>query len=158
MERLAPFVGEWSLPRGGRTVFEWLPGRRFLVQRWEVPDPGVPDGIAIIGFDRGRGSYLQHRFDSRGVVQVYEMGFDDRGWTLRRESADFSPLEFVQRFTAGSARTAGPSPAAGNAAMMGRTGSTTSTSRTRGSRDLARGQAASARPDQWSNRSPCEPP
>ncbi|MGH2992653.1 MAG: hypothetical protein ACRDL1_03860 [Solirubrobacterales bacterium] len=35
-------------------MFEWLPGERFLVQHWEVPHPDAPDGIAIIGFDRGR--------------------------------------------------------------------------------------------------------
>jgi hypothetical protein len=98
MGRLEPFVGEWRLPGGGRTVFEWLPGGRFLVQRWEVPLPEVPDGIAIIGFDRDRGTYLQHYFDSRGVARVYEMGFADGVWTLRRESADFSPLDFSQRF------------------------------------------------------------
>jgi hypothetical protein len=45
-------VGEWSVatsltpnpadaPRA-RTTFEWLPGRRFLVQRWEVDLPGGP--------------------------------------------------------------------------------------------------------------------
>lgn len=98
MERLAPYVGEWRLPMGGRTVFEWLPGGRLLVQRWEVPDPAVPDGIAIIGFDPGRGAYRQHYFDSRGVARVYDMHFDDGVWTLRREPADFSPLDFRQRF------------------------------------------------------------
>ncbi len=68
------------------------------MQRWEVPDPAIPDGIAIIGFDPDRGTYLQHYFDSRGVARLYEMGFDDEVWTLRRESADFSPLDFAQRF------------------------------------------------------------
>lgn len=68
-------------------------GGRFLAQRWEVPDPAAPDGIAIVGLDRGRGSYLQHYFDLRGVARVYEMGFDNGIWTLRRESADFSPLD-----------------------------------------------------------------
>ena len=99
MEHLEPFVGEWSLPGDGRTVFEWLPGGQFLVQRWEVPIPDVPDGIAIIGLDRSRRTYLQHYFDSRGVARVYEMGFAGGVWTLRRESADFSPLDFAQRFT-----------------------------------------------------------
>jgi hypothetical protein len=47
VEGLDAFIGEWSMqaafpmapPTGilGRTVFEWLPGERFLVQRWEVP-------------------------------------------------------------------------------------------------------------------------
>jgi hypothetical protein len=66
---LEPLLGEWSMdavfsggaPGGesepaeaARTVFEWLPGRKFLVQRWEVPHPAAPDGIALIGLDRDR--------------------------------------------------------------------------------------------------------
>jgi hypothetical protein len=84
----------------GRVVFEWLPGGRFLVQRWEVPLPDAPDGIAIIGFDDDRGTYLQHYFDSRGVARVYEMSVDDGVWKLWRNTPDFSPLNFSQRFTA----------------------------------------------------------
>jgi hypothetical protein len=99
MRRLEPFAGEWRLPGGGRTEFEWLPGGRFLVQCWEIPIPDVPDGIAIVGFDSSRGAYRQHYFDSRGVARLYEMTFDDGVWTLRREAADFSPLDFAQRFT-----------------------------------------------------------
>jgi hypothetical protein len=109
MRRLAAFIGEWSLEADfpnapptdlrGRTVFEWMPGEQFLVQRWDVPSPVAPDGIAIIGFDSGRDTYLQHYFDSRGVARVYEMSFSDGVWKLRRESADFSPLDFSQRFT-----------------------------------------------------------
>jgi len=82
-----------------RTVFEWLPGQRFVVQRWEVPHPAAPDGIAIIGFDGGRGSYLQHYFDSRGVARLYEMSFVDGVWKLSRTTADFSLLDFSQRYT-----------------------------------------------------------
>jgi hypothetical protein len=99
MKRLEPFIGEWSLLGGARAVFEWLSGGQFLIQRWEVPIPEGPDGIAIIGFDATRGTYLQHYFDSRGIARLYEMTFEDGVWTLRRESADFSPLDFAQRFT-----------------------------------------------------------
>jgi hypothetical protein len=35
---------------------------------------------------------------SRGVVRIYAMTFDDGVWILRRESADFTPLAFAQRF------------------------------------------------------------
>jgi hypothetical protein len=108
-ERLAPFVGEWSMEAQfpgiqatdvrGRTVFEWMPGKRFLVQRFEVQHPDAPDGIAIIGFDRAKDLYLQHYFDSRGVARVYEMSFDNGVWRLWRTSADFTPLDFSQRFT-----------------------------------------------------------
>jgi hypothetical protein len=86
--RLEPFVGEWMmqvtfpgalLVEGGRVVFEWMPGHQFLLQRWEVPAPEAPDGLAIIGFDEERGIFLQHYFDSRGVARLAAMRLDGRG-------------------------------------------------------------------------------
>jgi hypothetical protein len=115
IERLAPYIGEWQMQAvfpgssqtqaaaaqsAARTVFEWLAGRQFVLQRWEVPDPAAPDGIAIIGSGRGRGTYRQHYFDSRGVARLYEMSFADGLWTLSRTTSDFSPLDFSQRYTA----------------------------------------------------------
>lgn len=108
VERLAPLVGEWSLAvafpgapegdSGARTSFEWMSGERFLIQRWEVPHPAAPDGIAVIGWDDGRGTLLQHYFDSRGVARVYEMSFEGGLWKLSRTAPDFSELDFSQRF------------------------------------------------------------
>ncbi len=102
-------VGEWSMEaqfgdgppagEGARVVFEWLPGGGFMVQRWSVPVPEAPDGIAIIGVDPANaGHYLQHYFDSRGVARVYRMTLDNRRWSLVRDEADFSPLDFAQRY------------------------------------------------------------
>jgi len=109
IEDLTAFIGEWStradFPNApptdlrGRTMFEWMPGAHFLIQRWDAPHPAAPDGIAIIGFDPSRKTYLQHYFDSRGVARVYEMSFLDGVWSLSRESPDLSPLDFSQRFT-----------------------------------------------------------
>ena len=107
--KLRPFIGEWALemvPAGGepsgdvgaRASFEWLPGEQWLIQRWTVPIPEAPDGIAIIGYDQGRGTLLQHYFDSRGVARVYEMTLENGVWTLERTKGDFSPYEFAQRF------------------------------------------------------------
>ncbi len=96
----AQFPGAPPSGPQGRTVFEWLEGRRFLVQRWEVPLPAAPDGIAIIGFDHDTAAYQQHYFDSRGVARVYSMTFDDGAWGLLRDKPDFSALDFYQRFTA----------------------------------------------------------
>jgi hypothetical protein len=112
MERLDAFVGEWVMAASfpdtteGRATFEWMPGRRFLVERWGFPRsafPGVGEdiefgGIAIVGLDTGTEGYLQHYFDFRGVARVYRMSFARGVWKLWRTSADFSPLDFSQRF------------------------------------------------------------
>ncbi len=105
---LDALLGEWSMEAvfpgappsdlRGRAVFEWMPGERFLIMRWDVPIPEAPDGLAIIGYDEGRQTHLQHYFDSRGVARVYEMSLADGVWRLRRDVPDFSPLSFRQRF------------------------------------------------------------
>jgi hypothetical protein len=110
---LSPLIGTWRMDAvfpdgpqgppedtGARTVFEYGPGSQFVIQRWQVPHPAAPDGIAIIAADPARGGFLQHYFDSRGVVRLYEMSFADGTWTLQRTSPDFSPLDFSQRWEA----------------------------------------------------------
>jgi hypothetical protein len=108
MDELEPFIGEWAMAAtfpnaptmedpGARATFEWMPGRQFLIQRWQAPDP-APDGIAVIGLDRGRDTLLQHYFDERGVARLYEMSFADGFWRLERNLPDFSPLDFSQRY------------------------------------------------------------
>src|SRR5215211_2400707 len=110
LEALAPLVGEWKMVAlykdmppadiGAHVSFEWMPGERFLIQRWEVPIPEAPDGIAVIGADpESEGSFLQHYFDSRGVARVYKMSFSDGVWRLWRDAPDLSPLDFSQRYT-----------------------------------------------------------
>ena len=108
LDALGPFVGTWDVsvtfpgaePAGGAvTEFEFMDGGLFLIQRWTVPVPEAPDGIALIGHDAGSGKLLQHYFDSRGVARVYEMGLEDGVWTLERTTPDFSPLGFWQRFS-----------------------------------------------------------
>jgi hypothetical protein len=110
LRRLDAFVGEWTLEavfpnnpaevlRGGRSAFEWMKGGQLLVQRTEAPAPEAPDSIAIIAVDRDQGEYTQHYFDSRGVVRLYAMTLSDNVWTLVRDSPDFSPWDFAQRFT-----------------------------------------------------------
>jgi hypothetical protein len=108
LARLDVLVGEWrveaqfpglpSMPPG-RCVFEWLLAGRFLAQRTEVPLDEAPDSVSIICIDPDSGGYRQHYYDSRGVVRLYEMRLGDGVWELTRDSADFSPLHFRQRFT-----------------------------------------------------------
>jgi hypothetical protein len=112
LARLDVFVGEWVIEARfpgdqpaaengpqGRSRFEWDLDREFLVQRTEIPVPEAPDGLMIIGTDLETGAYIQHYYDSRGVARLYAMTLTDGAWTLTRESPDFTPLEFAQRFT-----------------------------------------------------------
>jgi hypothetical protein len=110
VRELQPFVGHWSVeaefPSGdlgvmqGWTTFEWLFDRRFLVQRSGADHPAAPEVSALIAPDARRpGEFVQHYFDSRGVVRLYAMTFDGSSWTLSRTEPDFSPLNFRQRFT-----------------------------------------------------------
>jgi hypothetical protein len=100
MEHGAHLQGHAARRAGARVSFGWLPGKRFLIERWEVPVPEAPDGIAIIGADpESQGAYLQHYFDSRGVARVYKMSLEDGVWKLWRDEPDFSPLDFSQRYT-----------------------------------------------------------
>jgi hypothetical protein len=111
--RLEPLIGEWSVAMvmpgqevpaeppdlGARAGFEWMGDKGFVVERWSVPVPEAPDGLAVIGWDAGRGTFLQHYFDERSVARVYAMTLADSVWTLERTTPDFDPLEFAQRFT-----------------------------------------------------------
>jgi hypothetical protein len=96
------FVGEWieqvEVPGAppGRAIFEWNLRGSFLVQRSLSPLSEYPDGLVIISVEPQ--GYLQHYFDSRGVVRLYRMTLENATWTLLRTEPDFSPLEFWQRF------------------------------------------------------------
>ena len=106
IERLEPFVGEWTVetslaPPGevrARTTWEWALSGRFLLQRSEVDLPEAPDSLCMIAADPESNGFTQHYFDSHGVVRVYAMTFEDGVWTLLRQTPDFTPLGFSQRF------------------------------------------------------------
>jgi hypothetical protein len=110
--RLQPLIGEWSVAMvmpgeaapeplpdiGARVTFEWIGAKALVLQRWTVPTPDAPNGLALLGWDEGRQTFLQHYFDDRGVARVYEMAFDTGIWRLERTRLDFSPFAFSQRF------------------------------------------------------------
>jgi hypothetical protein len=110
LDRLELFIGTWSIDArfpnqpelevdatGAFVTWEWALDRQYLLQRSDAPDP-IPSSLSIVGVDRNHDTFTQHYFDSRGVTRLYTMTFDGTEWTLTREQADFSPLDFSQRF------------------------------------------------------------
>src|SRR2546421_3958863 len=99
LQRLDVLLGEWEMespqfPGGrGRTMFEWLDGRAYLVQRSSVPEP-APTSTWIIGSDEAAESYTALYYDSRGVSRVYRMSVSEGVWTVWRDAPGF-----FQRFT-----------------------------------------------------------
>jgi hypothetical protein len=105
LKALEPFVGDWTLEASlapgvnGKATFEWTLDDQFLRFHLEIPVEGAPEGLSIIALDHDGEAFTMHYFDSRGVVRLYEMRIDDGAWTLTRNSADFTPLPFHQRYT-----------------------------------------------------------
>src|SRR4029450_3978620 len=68
---LEPLIGEWSMAMvmpgqevphelpdvGARVTFEWMGERAFVLERWRVPIAGAPGGLAVLGWDEGRGKF-----------------------------------------------------------------------------------------------------
>jgi hypothetical protein len=108
LDRLDALLGSWEMEvffeagffgsgspavsdRGGRTTFEWLEGRFFLLQRFTVAEhPAAPSGIAIIGLAGDDPEiFEQHYYDSRGVARVYRMSLVGNVWKVWREAPGF---------------------------------------------------------------------
>ena len=106
LARLDVLVGDWEMEatfdagyfgdgspamtaRGGRTVFEWLEGRFFLLQRFTVENPGAPSGLSVIAASGDADAFTQHYYDSRGVARVYQMTLRQGTWTIWREAPGF---------------------------------------------------------------------
>jgi hypothetical protein len=106
--KLEPFealIGEWTVEAShpafpgtvvrGWTTYEWLEGRRFLIQRAANEHPDFPDSICVIGVMEGETDLSMQYFDSRGVHRVYATAFDGRTLTWARDVPGFA-----QRLTA----------------------------------------------------------
>ena len=109
LEHLEVLVGAWEttathhlLPGTtirGRTTFEWLEGRRFLICRAHHDHPDIPDSITIIGRDGAGdaetaatpgGDCVARYFDSRGVSRVSQVDADAGVWRMWRDWPSFS--------------------------------------------------------------------
>lgn len=107
MKQLEFFIGTWTVevthphlqptPIMGHTSFEWQ-DESYIVQRTQIDKPEFPSNTIVYEWDLETGNYLQHYFDSRGVTRLYQMSLENRIWRLWRDTSDFSPLDFFQRF------------------------------------------------------------
>jgi hypothetical protein len=98
LDALDVLVGEWTtelrfpgdppVTGQGRTTFEWLEGRFFLIQRVSTGQPDGPGAITVIGAGPS-GTFRQNFFDNRGVQRVYQMSLNGGAWRLWRESPGF---------------------------------------------------------------------
>jgi hypothetical protein len=101
--KLEPFealIGEWTIEMThpmiedtvvrGRATYEWLEGRRFLIQRAVNEHPDFPDSLSVIGVMEGQADLSTQYFDSRGVHRVYAIGFDGAELTLERDFPGFA--------------------------------------------------------------------
>lgn len=104
-ERLAAFIGFWRsdgrsrpsprdptapatseplpVPMRGTHTYDWLPGKFFVVHRWDQEVGAIPfAGLWIMGWDEGRGVYVFHLFDSEGHKVEYEATVVGDAWTV----------------------------------------------------------------------------
>jgi hypothetical protein len=96
-ERLEAFVGNWKIEGRngegagraantrvtGHESYEWLPGRFFLVYRWDRQFGDTQHtGIAIIAYDESRNAYTARFFDNLGYARIYDATVRDRVLTL----------------------------------------------------------------------------
>ncbi len=99
---LAPFdalIGTWATEAThplldavvlGRTTFEWLEGRRFLVQRAHNDHAAFPDAVCVTGAPEGGDGLVMEYFDSRGVRRTYGIGLEDGVLRMWREHPGFA--------------------------------------------------------------------
>jgi len=100
LEPYQVLIGEWTMVLThpmlegtvvhGRVNYEWLEGRRFLIQRAVNDHPDFPDSLCVIGVMEDGSDVSMQYFDSRGVHRVYAIGFDGRDLTLERDDPGFA--------------------------------------------------------------------
>ena len=104
MAALEPLVGEWEMEASvdgtpmarGRTTFEWMEGRAFLLQHADAEATGdewrehSPFPVTtVIGVDDSSGEFAMLYADAREVFRIYRMTLTDRTWTVWRDDPGF---------------------------------------------------------------------
>jgi len=99
LDALDALVGEWDTEMThpkidgvtrGRSTFEWLAGRVFLIWRSDVTPGPIPSSISIIGGGSTPGTWPMEYFDSRGVARTYQISMENGVWRMWRDHPGFS--------------------------------------------------------------------
>ena len=89
LKGLEPLLGEWRLMAvfkdippadiGARVNFEWLPGKQFLIQRWDVPvlERTKPDFSPFDFSQRFTGTLSE---DGNTIAGAWEICHDGKTW------------------------------------------------------------------------------
>jgi hypothetical protein len=113
-ERLHVFIGQWraegSSYAAGQTKqnprsatekwlsdesFEWLPGKFFVIQRWDaMTGDNAFQGTAIIQWDDENQHYMTRSYENHGFVRDYITHVDGDAWTFTGDS-ERSRIEFM---------------------------------------------------------------
>jgi len=103
LDQLEALVGEWEMEAThrliegafrGKSTFEWVAERRYLIDRSDWPASKIPSSIAVTGGGETPGTWPMHYFDSRGGERVSQVTFAGGVWRCWRDHPGFS-----QRFT-----------------------------------------------------------
>lgn len=101
-ERMHVFIGKWHAegtscatgrtkqdPRGktekwlSDETFEWLPGRFFVLQRWDATTgANVFQGTAVISWDEPNQRYTMRSYENHGFIRDYVTRIDGSVWTF----------------------------------------------------------------------------
>ncbi len=98
------FVGIWNTtgtirPSGDEPaqtllatdIYEWLPGRHFLLHRVDARMGGAPSrSIEIVHWDAARGTCMSRSYDDQGSISDYQCALADRHWSIRGDSVRFA--------------------------------------------------------------------
>lgn len=89
LERL---LGTWDFtmrhaalpePVSGRQRYERVLDGAFVMLHWTYEHPDFPDAVAVLD------QRSLHYFDVRGVIRVFDLAFDDSGWSMIRRDEDY---------------------------------------------------------------------
>jgi hypothetical protein len=107
MSVLDQLIGTWqttmnhlamSDPVTGRHTYEKVLDGAFVLQQSTSDHPDVPDALALLSDDHN------YYFDVRGIVRIFDVTFDDAGWSMihldeefsQRTTARFSGADVIQ--------------------------------------------------------------